>query len=97
MTEQQKAEMQEVADAFGWATVGCEHCFCHKLMEWLEGKGYCFERSYWSKTWEWRANTAEPSMHGGSQWKALYAAWKHWQEQQKPKGETEPKKKQTLY
>ena len=87
MTETE--QMQKVADEFGWATVGCEHCFCHKLMEWLEDeeRGYRFQRNWLGKEVRWAGFHHEYSLieYQSTLWSCLYSAWGHWQEREKPK------------
>ena len=59
------------------------------LMEWLEGKGYFVEKgrfvNYAPRGGAWRIYKKEYVFTYSSLWPCLYAAWKHWQEQQKPK------------
>lgn len=91
MNEEQ--QMQEVVEAikkegdviaFGGTYYCCSSMMCYKLMKWLEDKerGYQFERI--GHYWKWRGN-GETSVRFDSLWPCLYAAFKHWQSQQKPK------------
>ena len=60
---------------------------CDRLMAWLEGKDYHFRRAT-GGVWFWQRGVKGLETGLCSWWLCLYAAWQHWQNEQKPKEKT---------